>query len=516
VQQQQQQQQQPLRDMRETCAKGLLGGDRQTQHTGSLFVALPDGTALVVPLAGVSQPPKSAKLGTREGPCKQWRTERLPVSNWLPLVQRFRVQLVRGGKADAATALRGPEFFEVPALGTAEYPLEVFAHREGTVNVELIAMNEATGEFCVAEVALKCTAPGVLETLALQTRVRQSVAQTILLSNPLPQAVTMSMTCHFGALLGDDGNPLPVVTTAGPVRGGNAAAASAAAAATTAATSSAAAAAGSTAAGVSGTMGGGGGGKPVVYTEVQGPPTVKLPARCVDLAYAFEYLPLFPRSVEARLTLSSVELGTNIYTLRLQALPAAPLPVRVFSAALGDTVTQRHRLVHFSPARNDMVVTCSDKDFSAPATVNAAPAVKTGSELFFDVTFEPSKLGEVHATLTVTSANGGEYVCPLVGRGLPPSPAGPFTVRAGGKFQLPFKNVLPSTETFAITVDNAAFTVKDKETLKSGETKEIVIKHEGSKDGSTGGARALLSITCVSGPLAGTTWPHYLVTVAQA
>jgi hydrocephalus-inducing protein len=453
-----------IKDMRELAARGTVGGERPSQHSGTLFVPLPDGNGVMIPLTGVAQPPRVNKLGGRDAPCKQWYVERVPVSNWLSRVQRFRVQIIRS-KVDAATSVRGPEFLEVPALGTAEYPLEIFAHRESTAALEVVAMNEATGEFSVTELSVRSTPPGVLDTINLSTRVRQSITHSVTLSNPLPVTVTVAMSIQ---LLSEDGKEVGGGGGAGTTRNGKSS-----------------------------------------WNEVQGPPTFKLPARCVDLAYAFEFLPLVPHSLVARLTLSSAELGVNVYNLQLVSTPALPLPPRMFSAALGDSVTQRYRLVHYTPARTDMTLVCSEKDFIVPPTINAAPAVKSGSEVFFDVTFEPGRLGECRATITVSSPLGGEYVCPLVGQGLPPSPSGPHAIKAGGKLQLPFKNVLSTTETFTLAVDNPAFTVADKLILKAGETKEIVVKHEGGKDGPL--VRALLSVTCISGPIAGTTWPHYLV-----
>ncbi len=434
-------------------------------HAGTLFVALPDGQGLLVPLTGTASAPKPHKAAAPvEVVSKRAHVERIAVANWLGRAQRFRVQIQRG-KTDPATLVHGAEFFEVPAAGEREYELHVFAYREGVATVEVTFLNEASGEYVTHELSFRSTAPEVLGTVVLEAVVRQAVSHTLRLSNPLAQAVTVTMTC----VLGGGGE----ATGGAPAKGAAA------------------------------------------CTEVHGPSTFKLPARSQDVAFTFEYLPLVPRPLSARLVLSSTELGQFPFQLELTGRPAPPQPPIQFSASLGEAVVKRCRLTTFAPARTDMAISIQPPDagFAAPASVSAPPALKTGAELAFDVTFEPRRLGDVRATLVVSSPSAGEYVCPLVAACTPPGPSGPHGVRAGGKLTLPFKNVLPAAETFAVAVDNAAFSAGKDVVIKAGDTKEIVIKHDGSTDS---GDKALLTITCTTGPLAGTVWPYYLAVAATS
>lgn len=54
-----------------------------------------------------------------------------------------------------------------------------------------------------------------------------------------------------------------------------------------------------------------------------------------------------------------------------------------------------------------------------------------GVESGVEVTFEPSKLGDSRALLTLTSSQGGEYVFPLYGHCALPRPQGPLLIRSG-------------------------------------------------------------------------------------
>lgn len=78
-------------------------------------------------------------------------------------------------------------------------------------------------------------------------------------------------------------------------------------------------------------------------------------------------------------------------------------------------------------------------DFHVEKNITAASASSGGTEVGVEVTYEPSRLGDTRATLTVFSAVGGEYVFPLFGHCTPPKPQGPYSVKAGVTTSIPFK-----------------------------------------------------------------------------
>ena len=91
-------------------------------------------------------------------------------------------------------------------------------------------------------------------------------------------------------------------------------------------------------------------------------------------------------------------------------------------------------------------------DFHADKSVAAAPGSTGGTEVALEVVYEPSKLGEQRAMMSVTSQLGGEYVFPLFGTSTAPKPQGPFIVKAGSTTPIMFRNVFSSSTPFTFQV----------------------------------------------------------------
>lgn len=215
--------------------------------------------------------------------------------------------------------------------------------------------------------------------------------------------------------------------------------------------------------------------------EVVVPATLTLPPNASD-ALRLEWRPLLPREKTSRLTLTSPELGTFLYDLKLAALPAGEQKTLNFKVALGDAQTVRFRFHNFlrRPETYKLSLGNGGGDFEVEASVSAPAAEGTaGAEVSVDVTFEPSKLGEVADTLTVSSAEGGEYVCALQGLSLPPKPQGPITIKAGGSAAVTFKNVFTAAADFAITCEPAVFSVaKPRENVPAKKPIQVSVAYK--------------------------------------
>lgn len=93
-------------------------------------------------------------------------------------------------------------------------------------------------------------------------------------------------------------------------------------------------------------------------------------------------------------------------------------------------------------------------------TVPAATSYE-GVDQEIGIRFEPSALGEVRATLIISSPEGGEYQCLLIGIASPPAPKGP--IKIGAKSQsVEFKNPFFDSYQFTIRLDNPSFTTTAK------------------------------------------------------
>ena len=150
--------------------------------------------------------------------------------------------------------------------------------------------------------------------------------------------------------------------------------------------------------------------------------TVEVPAKG-KAELPIEWRPLLPKDSTSTLTITSAELGAFVYDLQLKALPAGEQKSMQFTVALGDANTLRFRFVNY--LRKPETCISSRSATARRATSRStrpvqAPAAEgsEGAEVAVDVTFEPSKLGEAHDTLTVSSAEGGEFPCALHGNAL--------------------------------------------------------------------------------------------------
>ena len=431
-----------FKPMTMTQSSRTAKGEDNKAHTGTLFIPCPDGSALLFNLMGVALPPKPVASINREVPCKIAYTEQLTVTNWMKKSQRFRVTH-KLARADLPVSVKGLEYIDVPGQGSVDYKLTFMSHREGLMNIETVFKNEQTQEYLSYDINFKVLPLGVMDTITLKTQVRQSLSYTVLIENPLTVAATCNMTCNY--LEGAKG----------------------------------------------------------LCSEIHGNPLFRIPAKTEAFEYTFEFFPLRVRQTTARLTLQSHELGPLQFDLVLIAQPAAQLPVERFKATLGDTVVKRLKFLNYCASRTDYAVSINSPDFTSVPTITAPSAMKTGSEVTFEVNFEPSHLGDIRAVLTLSSPLGGDYSWPLFGEAVAPKPSGPYICKSGQRVNIPFKNVFNSVEAFTYVVDAPGFSTKPSETFKAKELKEIVLKYDGGRDEVRSGQ------LIVSAP-DGTSWIYYL------
>ena len=162
-----------------------------------------------------------------------------------------------------------------------------------------------------------------------------------------------------------------------------------------------------------------------------------------------------------------------------------------------------------------------NSDFHVDKTLTAASAGSSGTEAPIEVTFEPSHLGDAHATLTVSSPSGGDYIIPLHGHCLAPKPQGPFIIKPGSSLSIPFKNVFAQTKQFTFSVDNPAFVVKSGDSIKGRKTYNILVTYDAKQADPKLVKTGKLTVTCLSSAKAAgaglqgvPSWVYYLKGVA--
>ncbi|XP_063716545.1 hydrocephalus-inducing protein homolog isoform X4 [Symsagittifera roscoffensis] len=423
------------------------------KHLGSVFFALPDGSGLLYNLQGAADPPKPVDTIIREVPSKQPHTELIPVSNWEKTPQRFKViiDLMKPDKLDPSTQLNGLDYLDVPGLTKRDYKLNFYSHKEGNFQAKVTFVNEKSGEYVFFFLNLRVSLPGVMETVELETPCRHPLSHSITLANPLPNnGVTFYASC-----------PCP---------------------------------------------------------EILMPPQfVIAPESSCD--FNIEYLPLRVEETSVKLVLNSTELGSYTYDLVLRSLPPRPEKPLFFRAPLGSQQTLTATFLNYSKAKCEYTIkieqperTAGKEDFSVEKTIiPAAPGTSAGTEVSFDVTFEPSCLGDVKAEMRIFSQVGGDYLFMLHGTATTPKPQGPFSVKAGGSMTIPFKNIFHSQQQFVFSIDNPAFTVKGNENLKGKKSTNLHVAFEGNPDGSKMPCMGKLMVSCPKS-MAGknTSWSFYI------
>ncbi|KAJ3074073.1 hypothetical protein HDU98_012192 [Podochytrium sp. JEL0797] len=210
------------------------------------------------------------------------------------------------------------------------------------------------------------------------------------------------------------------------------------------------------------------------HADVNASHTFTIPPKS-DGVCLIEFLPLQPKECTTRLTITSAELGVYQYDLKLVATAAAPERSLHFKVGLGGTQTQTLRFMSFAKAKTEYLCRVDSPDFAVEKSVIAPSASVGGVEVCIEVAYEPSKLGDIRTQLLVTSANGGDYVCPLYGHCTNPRPQGPITIKIGATASVAFKNVFTNPAAFNFVVDNPAFTVKAQETIPSKKAIQMII-----------------------------------------
>lgn len=341
--------------------------EANAKHTGSIFFPLPDGTANVFKLEGEALPPEAEKASpiTMTVPSKKVHTVRVPVTNWLPTSQKFKVNLevTNTTEADEKLVLRGLDTMDVPGNKVKDYKMAYQPFKTGATAAKVTFTNPETGEYLFYDVQLTAGEAGSPPDIKVEAICRQQLTHTIPVENPFNQEVTLQV--QLGACTAWD---------------------------------------------------------------ITHPTTITVAPQTEELL-PLHLRPLIAGDNDVEVKLSCAELGEYVYKLKLSATPAGPEGGMHFSTDLGGLQPQKFRFKSYRKAPTSYTCIVEDEDFEGDAKVDAPAAENDGVEAEINVTFEPSKLGTTHATMVLKSAEGGDYIVNLHGECVPPKPKGPFDVK---------------------------------------------------------------------------------------
>ncbi|CAF1106189.1 unnamed protein product [Rotaria sordida] len=406
------------------------------KHNGTLFFPLPDGNGLLYNVIGNAEPPRASGKFIREVPCKTPYVELLPIENWLKKPQRFRVthETIKQDRPEVATTIKYLEFIDVAPKSKRDFKLQFYSYKECIQQIKIIFKNEQTQEYIWYDITFKSTVD----------------------KRNAPTIANIELTTHVRQQTSHDiilENPLPhKVTFQGQCS----------------------------------------------HSDILLPPEqVSIPANSQG-SFNFTYMPLKAGKIETRLEINSAELGLYTYMLTLNALPARPERTLYFKAPLGNLQVLTAKFTSYARTKTDYVCKIDHPDFIVDRTVTAAPSSSPSTmEVSVDVTYEPSQLGDVRATLTISSPSTSDYIFPLVGLGELPKPQGPFTIKAGSNTTITFKNIFAQALTYTFNVDNPLFHVtKSQELIQARKSHRIVVSFDGSDTINKADIMAKLIVSC--------------------
>ncbi|KAH8070819.1 hypothetical protein JL721_4732 [Aureococcus anophagefferens] len=437
------------------------GEEREARkHVAELFIALPDGSALLYHLRGAAGPPETLVHEPMSTAAKASLPISLSVSNWLGAPQHFDVAFSLDDETASldSTFLEGTSTFDVEAAETRAYVLRFFSYKVGKTVAVARFTNPASGEYLEHSVEVEVTPAGVISALSLEAPVRQTARRLITIENPLPKDVSVTFPEDWWRC----DNPHVKLAKVGTMQG-----------------------------------------SPEGVFEV-------------------EFRPLVPHDrVEASLSFDIEELGEFKYTLTLGATPPAAIPQIKFEAPLGGAQVETFSFPAFplgsgGGAAKFACSVAKAKFFEVASSIDADVGDEwEGKEVQLQIRFEPEALGAISDVLVVDGGDRGEYRATLTGVCKRPEPRGPFTIEAGGKCDVEFRNVFSEAREFVFTVDHPEFAVatgKANINARSPYTASVSFTPVDPADGSAPPpvVTARMLVDCVDPAGEKQSWTYYL------
>lgn len=394
-------------------AQDDLNIERPALHKGTIFLAIPDGSALLYNLFGKASSPLPGTAISLSTPAKKTLSIQIPIQNWLESAQTFAVEIQQLPRKESVI-LQGPPSFLIHAGATRNYTIKCFCYTEGNVDFNVRFVNKESGEYIVQDVSVCASCALDMETLFLKAPVRHSVKKGITIENPFDSQHAITYV--------DKAQWWKCSSPAIRVR---------------------------------------------QLTEISGH---------IEGHYEIEYRPTLysERPTESRLTISFVELGEYTYHLVLTTQSVGPERTLYFNAPLGGTQTQAFKFTSYAISAAEF--SCSVQDvtsFSVPSTCKVeGTSAWEGKPESVVINFEPEAIGEFRDTLTLYSDTVGEYKCTLQGVSVPPLPQGPYAFSTSKEIE--FRNVFSTLKEFKVMVDNPHFVLSTTSLLIPAKSSKII------------------------------------------
>lgn len=145
-------------------------------HTGSLFFPLPNGSALLYQLIGISTEPDIEDTIEKTVTARNFNNIVIPVRNWSRETQRFKADLQVDGEDDPGLFKRGAEVFDISGGTSKDYKLNFMAMRAGVYKLTCTFKVEKTQEYVYYKVNVTVVDSEEVETIDLFSPIRESIS----------------------------------------------------------------------------------------------------------------------------------------------------------------------------------------------------------------------------------------------------------------------------------------------------------------------------------------------------
>eukprot|EP01038_Epipyxis_sp_PR26KG_P004323 gene4323-6124_t len=431
----------------------LTMAGKETPHSGSLFIALPDGTALLYKLSGTAGPPECSSQLNIETPAKTPLTVNLKINNWLNEKQKLDVLVEMKQQPTPATFIIAANSTEIGPNGTKEFPLRFLSHVEGISKAIITFTNPITGEYAFYEITATTTSSQVLETFILESPVRQTARNIITIENPLPRDAIITM--------GSASKPAEWFT---------------------------------------------------IDSQVIRINELSSFSGNAEGNFEIEYRPLIPtkQPSEHLLTILTKELGLFKYKIIVKATIPLLRSILRFDVPLGTIQTESFVFRSFNNQKCEFQCKVNKSEFfvvqkSLPIEApSGSYNAWDGQECKLPIVYEPVEIGEVSDTLTLNHPEYGEYICELIATCIAPMPQGPYQMNMNAPMDIKFRNCFITACNWSYTIDHPAFRVTSQNNISINAKTEgkcsVVFepKEEHLSSVNNGFITAKLFVTCAS------------------
>ena len=392
-----------------------------TPDLGTVFFPLPNGTALLYKLEGTSEPPSvAAPPIEREVVAKTQHTEKLVVSNWLKVPQRFAVNMTWSHDPnDDSIVIKGVNSIDVPPGATREYKLAFSSLKEGKITGTVHFTNEETKEYQFYNLAFVVKPAKELAPIDLTTLVRTRVLHEITIPNPLAKPVTLTSKCDNADIIVPASVQVPAKSSARIA---------------------------------------------IEFFPIVAKERVvsRINFLCADLGD-------FPFVVNATALPPAQEKAIRMQCALGQSVSASLRFLHYCKVATDFNFKfSDPKQVNFSKTNGQLIT-----------KVNPCTDLKNGQEVSVDVTFEPSKLGDFKEIVEISSPGGGSYTFPLLATCTPPQRQGPIDIRPNQSVQVAFKNVFNENVPYTFVSDSPNFVVaKGSEVVPGKKPTTIAVQYK--------------------------------------